>query len=129
MATKNSNKKNIKKNDAIEISNKNYSIIENDKDNSIEELNIKNQLSQKKEIRGRPKSSKGFKKIAQNSATEVMQFLLNVVRNEEVSTRDRILASKELLDRGFGKSLQEVQSNNNNTIRVILDTTLKKLAE
>jgi hypothetical protein len=127
---KGSNNKKIKPtNDTpIELSEEEYSIT-NDESLDFEILENKNQSIKRPDTRGRPKSSKGFKKIAQNSAIEVMQFLLNVVRDDESSTRDRILASKELLDRGFGKSLQEVQSNNNNTIRVILDTTLKKLAE
>ena len=126
MSKKNGNSKS-KNNIPIELTSEDYSVFEDNSNSKT--LKLKNENSKPIETRGRSKSAKGFKKIAQNSATEVMQFLLSVVRNEEISTRDRILASKELLDRGFGKSLQEVQTNNNNTIRVILDTTLKKLAE
>lgn len=81
------------------------------------------------ERKGRGQSPKTFKRMAQKAAPEAIGYLLSVVKDSRQQTKDRIAAAKELLDRGFGKALQEVNTNSNNTIRVVLDTSLKKLAE
>jgi hypothetical protein len=39
---------------------------------------------------------------------EIVEFLAHVMRSSTVGTRDRLQAAKMLLDRGWGKPLQEI---------------------
>ncbi len=53
---------------------------------------------------GRPKGIFALAKECQKYGMEAVEFVVAVMRNPEVETRDRLRAASELLDRGFGKA-------------------------
>jgi hypothetical protein len=67
----------------------------------------------KREGAGRPplaanKTSKDVRELAQKFGTMSIQGLIDIAQDDEQPTAARVSAYKEVLDRGLGKSLQQV---------------------
>lgn len=63
--------------------------------------------------RGRPKRGLSVAEAVreQVSVEELISFAVSVYQNENVAMRERLIAYKELWDRGYGKSLQTLDLN------------------
>jgi hypothetical protein len=57
--------------------------------------------------KGRPKEYSEIKALARTFGPEAIETLANLMRNSE-DERTRVVAAKELLDRGFGKAEQSI---------------------
>lgn len=70
---------------------------------------------------GRPKGFLSLMKEAQVYGQEALDFIVNILRDEEKHDRLRLDAARELLDRGFGKPKQNMElSGEGLTIQVIV---------
>ena len=59
---------------------------------------------------GRPKAEKLLREAAQKHAAACLETLLHIMQNGE-SDAARVSATKELLDRGFGKATQPISGD------------------
>lgn len=57
---------------------------------------------------GISKLQRQIKFLAQKYGEECIEFLVNMMRNEDAETKDRIACARELLNRGFGAPQQSV---------------------
>jgi hypothetical protein len=64
---------------------------------------------------GRPKVLKHVQEAAREHSSDAIKVLSAIMNNAKAPAAARISAACALLDRGFGKPLQAVESNNNVT--------------
>lgn len=55
---------------------------------------------------GRPKAIAEVQKLARESTPEAMETLRTIMRNKKAPDAARVAATREILDRGWGKALQ-----------------------
>lgn len=59
---------------------------------------------------GRPKGQTELKRLARSYTMEAMMKLVNIMQNEEAPFADQRGAAVEILNRGWGKPLQQVET-------------------
>jgi uncharacterized protein DUF5681 len=60
---------------------------------------------------GRPKDPEGVHALARSFCPEAIDTLVQIMRDKGVSTAARVSASLALLERGYGKPAQTINSN------------------
>ena len=73
---------------------------------------------------GRPKVLKDVQEAARQYCGEAIKTLYTIMKNPEEPGHARITAASVLLDRGYGKALQTVESNNTNVNYVMSDAPM-----
>ncbi|HEY6861691.1 MAG TPA: DUF5681 domain-containing protein [Pseudolabrys sp.] len=58
---------------------------------------------------GRPKIASEVKRLAREYSLDAVEALAEIMKDKEASSSARVAAAGELLDRGFGKSVQQVE--------------------
>lgn len=61
---------------------------------------------------GRRRQDYRIKEVAQQYTSEALKTLLEIMRNKRTAAGARVLAIRELLDRGWGKPAQSVEITN-----------------
>jgi hypothetical protein len=67
------------------------------------------------------------KEVLQTSAFDTVMFLIDVRNDDKAQTRDRITASKELLDRTYGKPNQPITHREESDLTKLSDEELAKV--
>jgi uncharacterized protein DUF5681 len=70
---------------------------------------------------GRPKKLADIQEAAQEHSVDAIRTLASIMNNAKTPPAARIAAASALLDRGFGKPLQMVESHNSNVNYVMSD--------
>lgn len=58
---------------------------------------------------GRPKDLHGIKALCQERSVQALDIVTKIMRNKKAKTSDRLKAADMILDRAYGKPLQEVK--------------------
>jgi hypothetical protein len=59
---------------------------------------------------GRPKDAESVRNLARSYASEAIETLVKIMRDRRASATGRIGAATAILDRGFGKPTQQIES-------------------
>jgi len=58
---------------------------------------------------GRPKLPKEMKRLFQKHTPEAIQLMVDIMRDEDERTADRMKAAEFIVDRGYGKPAQRIE--------------------
>jgi hypothetical protein len=77
---------------------------------------------------GRPKVISEIQALAREHKTEAIDTLVAIMRDEGASAAARVSAATAILDRGFGKATQTIESNlRDRPLRELTDAELNQL--
>jgi hypothetical protein len=76
---------------------------------------------------GRPKGIAALVQAETRDGGELVGYLLRVLRDKDQKTELRMQAAQVLLDRGFGKAVQQVEGTFDGTLATTVDATVVHL--
>lgn len=80
---------------------------------------------------GRPKLSEEFKELARSKSVRALEVIIEIAENPLADYTYRLKACEIILDRAYGKPVQQVdtENKNNNAITINLDGKLKEWSQ
>jgi hypothetical protein len=79
--------------------------------------------------KGRPKAEFELARKAREHGPECIRYLMSVVRNKKEETKNRMAATTEVLDRGFGKAQQEITTTMLKPVTEFSDAELQSMID
>ena len=76
---------------------------------------------------GRPVVMAEVKELARSHTADAIDTLAEIMRDEDEPAAARVAAASAILDRGYGKPVQEINANNTN-INLTLSATIEQAA-
>lgn len=78
---------------------------------------------------GRPKTDERVTEALKAASVEAAQTLIDIMRNPDENSKNRLAAANSILDRVCGKAPQHIDADIDSTVKVVMDEAAARLAK